>query len=167
MSRSETGPRASGSSDAVRQEGPDDVELDDSAIDQIFAELQEKRQSWEVVYHDTLSHFKVCLLGGAWSKKHLGVVCDVVRAYASGKEAQAWCIKFGFPTSARFGIRRFGQDTATALAVNGALVCNSFMISSWLPVAAAMPTPLQTSRLAQLPSSWQPSVLRASWVRLG
>ena len=116
MPKSGSSRQASGSSSAAGQSEPEVLGLDDEAIDNAFEELQAIRSQWQVDYQDSIQHFKVCLLGGAWTKEHVGVACDAVKAYASGKEALDWCSKFGFPTNTRFGIRKLGQERATVLA---------------------------------------------------
>ena len=93
MPQGQAGSRASASSVGSPEDTVPTVGLDDDAIDRAFAELQEQRHVWAEQYHFTASHFKVCLLGGAWTQEHVGMVCDAVKAYASGQVVQGWCAR--------------------------------------------------------------------------
>ena len=116
MSKPGSFSKASGSKATVGEVESHSLGLDDDATEAAYVEVQEQRRLWDVKFKGDIQHFKVCLLGGAWTKEHMGVVCDAVKAYASGQDAQAWCSKYALPLSARFGLRRCGQDQATALA---------------------------------------------------
>lgn len=107
---------AASSKGANEEKVPKALGLDDEEIDRAFEALQEKRAEWHSDFLGAVGHFKVCLLGGAWTMEHTGMVCDAVKAYASGKDVKSWCSKYGLPNQARFGIRKFGQEQATALA---------------------------------------------------
>lgn len=99
---------------------PKKLSLDDDEIQAAFDQLQEKREMWQVDNEPKAGHFKVTLLGGAWTLQHKGVACDSVKAFASGKGPRDWCAQYGLPRDATFSLRKFGDTEASGLALTWA-----------------------------------------------
>ena len=110
-----TGARPSSAASAPA--APKELSLDDADIDEAFQRLNDKRAEWRAEEREKGDHFKVSLLGGAWTQQHKGVPCDAVKAFASGKGARGWCVRFGLPRDATFSLRKFGDEQANGLAL--------------------------------------------------
>ena len=55
--------------------------------------------------------------GGAWTKAHLGVEADAIKAYASGGQAQEFCSVYGLTKQATLSIRKYTEKVASGLAL--------------------------------------------------
>jgi hypothetical protein len=104
-----------GALDVVGLEEMDDNDGDDPALEvhddhDARRELAEVRAEWSWEEQDEMN-FYTRVLGGAWTKRELGVAADCVSGFARAW-VQDWCTAFGWPSSARFGFARFGRADA-------------------------------------------------------
>ncbi len=92
-----------------------EVQLEEEHVAQVFEELEAKRDQWAQVLDKGRDDFKTSLLGGAWTAAHKGVVCDTVKASASGAMARSWCQQYGLPKTISFSLQKHGEQAAGAL----------------------------------------------------
>ena len=105
----------SGAQSSGSRRQPREEELGDEQLDAVFAELERTRAKWRVEDRIEVQHFKCVVLGGAWTKQHVGVAVDTIKARACGKPVEQWCLLHGLPRSMSFSIRKFGEEMAGAL----------------------------------------------------
>lgn len=91
--------------------------LDQDAYEEIFQALENKRQHWAEENLSPQEHFRTSMLGGPWTKEHLGCLTDSIKASAAGKEAKEWCRGKGLPIQATFSLRKFGELHCSHLAL--------------------------------------------------
>jgi hypothetical protein len=94
--------------------------LDDDEAEQVFIELDEMRRSWHGPLEDGAFSFKTSIMGGKWTKEHVGMVADAFRGYAATGDAKAWCVLYHLQNAMRFNISAYGEKTANALALHWA-----------------------------------------------
>ncbi len=94
--------------------------LDDDEAEQVFIELDEMRRSWHGPLEDGAFSFKTSIMGGKWTKEHVGMVADAFRGYAATGDAKAWCVMYHLQNAMRFNISAYGEKTANALALHWA-----------------------------------------------
>ena len=59
--------------------------------------------------------FEWTVLGGAWTKRHVGVAYDSFQARAAGREAQSFCQQYALQQTHRFSCGVFGEATCAIL----------------------------------------------------
>ena len=94
-----------------------DQELTDQALEEVFTELEEKRQEWQVDGPRRGYDFKTSLLGGAWLQATQGRAYDAFKAEARTPAAKSWCTGFGLPRSARYDVRLHGERAASVMSL--------------------------------------------------
>ena len=89
--------------------------IDKAVEEAAVASLADKRAELvgEGAYADGFFTWK--LLGGAWTKAHLGVDFDTVKGEAQGAEAKHFCHQYKLQASASFKINAYGEATAITL----------------------------------------------------
>ena len=92
------------------------AELDDDAVDEVYAELEAKRMEWQDDGVLTQNWFKVTLLGGAWLRQQKGRSFDAFKGAASGGAVAEWCGKRGLQKSMRFEVTLYGEKGAAIMA---------------------------------------------------
>ena len=107
-----------GSSTDVAGESQSTVpdQLDDDVVEQVFGELEKQR---EALQEDTgaTPQFRVSILGGVWTQRHLGTAYDAFRgAPAKGSDAEAWCVRYHVGRSARFDVSLYSTAGAATFA---------------------------------------------------
>ncbi len=73
---------------------------------------------WASEGHLRAEHFETTILGGAWTAAHRAKPFDSVKAYASGKAATAWCVRYGAPRSPTLTFAKYGEPLAHALTLH-------------------------------------------------
>ena len=91
------------------------TEANEVDADAVFALLWEKRREYEAIAPAIGSAFRVHILGGVWTSKHLAKPFDAFRGQASGEAVETWCDRFGFNHSSRFTVN-LGEYNAFQLA---------------------------------------------------
>ena len=78
------------------------VEEDDGAtVEELFENLQDKREEWHTAAaRGEVEDFRVVLLGGAWQQRTKGVAYDAFRGEAKGPEAHEWCAQYSLQKTA-------------------------------------------------------------------
>ena len=117
LSSSDQAPGSSSGQQAQRTpeaETEEQVELTDEALEDMFAELQQRRQQWEA---DTAPRdFQVTLSGSAWVQRNKGIPYDSFLGSSKGPDAKAWCQRYSLPLSNRFDVQLYGEADANLLA---------------------------------------------------
>ena len=86
-------------------------------VDDVLNEMSSKRRDWELTFSNPAEHFKTTLLGGSWTKQYRGMVCERTRAFAVGKDVEAFCARYAMPSNMSFTFAKYGESLAGALAV--------------------------------------------------
>ena len=94
--------------------------LTDDDLEDIFKELEQKRQECQVDGTRRGYDFKTSLLGGAWLQAKEGRAYDAFKAEARTPTAKQWCTLFSVPRSARFDVRLHGERGASVLSLSWA-----------------------------------------------
>ncbi len=92
----------------------------DLEVTEVFASLEAKREEWKDASDPEVRGFIVRLMGGKYTREHLGVDCDAFRGMAVGKDAGAWCVKYSLKQSAHFALNEpsgHGEYGAHTLAL--------------------------------------------------
>jgi len=92
--------------------------LDDEQIEQVFQELESKRQEWCQEYNTDDLTFKTRIFGGKWTQEHLHVVADAAGGFASTADGREFCRLYGVQNSMRFNFQRYSEPVAVALALH-------------------------------------------------
>ena len=101
----------------VYRGGPRPMTLSSVEVDQVMDEMKSKRLEWEHSFPNQGENFTSTLMGGTWTKQYRGMVCERTRAFAVGKNVEAWCLKYSLPTNMSFTFSKYGQALAGAFAV--------------------------------------------------
>jgi len=88
---------------------------EDEAMGEVWAEVYKKREEWHAEGLAAVADFRTTVLGGDWMMKHVGMACDAHQGKASTQAAQASCVQYNLPKSARFATT-LGDATAALLA---------------------------------------------------
>ena len=78
-----------------------------------------KRAEWDVDRKNEHEDFTVELLGGAWTKDHLGVEYDAFRGYARRGDPEEFCVRTGLQKSFRCTTRSVPEETAFQICTEG------------------------------------------------
>ena len=97
--------------------GPRPMTLSKVEVDEVLDEMSTKRRDWELTFTNPGEHFKTTLLGGSWTKQYRGMVCERTRAFAVGKDVEAFCARYSMPSNMSFTFAKYGESLAGALAV--------------------------------------------------
>ena len=109
-----------GEEEDVDAPGAAEMELDDDAVEEIFAALDAKREEWSRLYGDKeLLDFKTGLLGGPGTYKDSGVVSDFVICEASTRQAKAFVKKYGLRASKRCSLTAYESVHNSTVLVQG------------------------------------------------
>jgi hypothetical protein len=107
---------SSQSQQAPEAEAHEQVDMDDAALEEMFAELHQRRQLWEVDNRTALRDFQVTLSGSAWVQRNRGIPYDSFLGSAKGSDAKAWCRRYSLPLTNRFDVELYGEADANVLA---------------------------------------------------
>ena len=117
-------------------EGSSEEEDDDATVEELFENLQDKREEWHTAAaRGEVEDFRVVLLGGAWQQRTKGVAYDAFRGEAKGPEAHEWCAQYSLQKTARFEISLYGEHNAHLLAKTW---CDKMQHFFWIWQAAGM-----------------------------
>jgi hypothetical protein len=106
------GKRTGGSDDGFDLDDPPDA----AEADAIFDELNARRLEWDEIDPEVAeAMFRWKLLGGKWTKDHLGVVSDAFKADAHPR-ARGWCTARKLPREKTFTINLYGEVACQTLA---------------------------------------------------
>ena len=101
-------------SDDVDVADPDDWELIGEDLDDDG--LEHATIKGLLAWHlESTIHFYTHVLGGKWTKKHLGVAADGIVGRCR-KTAYKWCGMYTFPRQAGHMFKKYGMDAATSLS---------------------------------------------------
>lgn len=117
------------SSSEASSQVADEVDVE---LDSVFGLLSKKRAELFEQGPVVASHFKVSLLGGAWTQKHLDVPFDAIQGRASGFSIEQFCVAWGFQKSMRFSLSAYGEAAAHQLAQTWCAI-----MQHWYDMAAA------------------------------
>ena len=92
-------------------------DLDDEAIAEAWATLQQKRLQWDTEGSAQGDDFKVWIRGGAWTAKHRGMAYDNVMASAKAGLPIQWAVKYKVGQSAAFSIPLYGEHNGHMMAI--------------------------------------------------
>lgn len=76
-----------------------------------------KRREHEEIRGDQGSDFTTKILGGEWTRTHKKKAFDAAIGIAVGGAPRAWCRKYGLNIEASFAFKKYGNDAATAMAL--------------------------------------------------
>ena len=111
---------AASSSQEPMTDEPDAVEFDpltDQAIENIFQELEQRRDELKQDEAVSLVDFYPTVLGGQWTHIHRGRTYDAYQGKVrQGSGAVAWLTHYGLASSMRFSVEMFGEHAASVLA---------------------------------------------------
>jgi len=118
LSSSDTAPGSSSAqpTQGTPEEPEEQVDLTDEALEEMFAELQRRRQQWEADADTAAQDFQVTLSGSAWVQRNRGIPYDSFLGSCKGADAKAWCQMYSLPLSNRFDIELYGEADANLLA---------------------------------------------------
>lgn len=91
---------------------------DDGFVDDVFKALEKRREEWAEEEDLCLASefFKVSVMGGPWTKAHLGVDFDSFRGHFVGNEVARWCGLYSLCKSASFSLSKYGDAHASIMA---------------------------------------------------
>ena len=114
--------------------------------DQIFEDLREiQAKCREEVVPE---HFRITPLGGAWTLRQLGVLCDAYKAWAHGQEVCAWCDAYSLGKTARFNVSLYGFEGSVVMAKEW-MNRMSFLYQAWLDIGSPRPFTYEEELLGQ------------------
>ena len=90
--------------------------MDDTAIEEVFRQLEAKREECHMLRAQEVQDFKVSLLGGMWTQRTSGRPFDAFKAQARRGEAEVWCGLYGLQKSARWDLGLYGEGNAAVFA---------------------------------------------------
>lgn len=100
----------------IQEEAPfadkKEMRTTEAETEHIFEILMSKRAEWQPDDMAERSHFSVDLLGGRWTKAHLGVEYDAFRGSCQRGEAEQWCDRYSLQKSFRCGLRQVSEEVA-------------------------------------------------------
>ena len=76
----------------------------------MFDVLLAKRAEWAADHPDVRGDFSVDLLGGRWTKEHLGVEYDAFRGHAHRGEPEEFCVVWGLQKSFRCSVTTISEE---------------------------------------------------------
>ena len=79
----------------------------------IFLDLEQKRRSMDAA--STHGDFRWSIMGGRWTREHLGVNTNCYRGYAASAPAKAFCQEMGLYKSFDVSIKDAGDASAMTL----------------------------------------------------
>jgi hypothetical protein len=92
------------------------VGVDEVDADTVFELLTKKREEFAAFFPPVGADFTACILGGAWTQRHLDKPYDAFQGRASGAVVERWCRRYGLNKSARFALTLGGEGVACTLA---------------------------------------------------
>ena len=95
---------------------PEPSELDENALENIFEEVEARRQAW-ALERRSAQDFTTYIRGGAWAADRSGQALEGVRSQFQGSLSKEWCKKYKMPETASFSYSKFGEAMASALAL--------------------------------------------------
>ena len=111
-----------------------DVVLDDEVVEHVMKELDRARADIEQGKDDSVSDFRVVVLGGKWTQANRHMAFDAVQGKASGQLAHDFCTARGMNHSKRFGSTKIAFAAAGVLSRGWCHRLQYFMIA-WLTAA--------------------------------
>ena len=132
----QAGPANSGGSSSSTR--PVGQEIDEDVVARVQSELADIRED-VAQGEDTISYFRIRVLGGEWSMKLFGKTTTDVGCYAKDRSTKTWCDVVGWPKARSFAVQKFaGVENARMLAEEVRRKSDFFM-TAW--VDAGSPSP--------------------------
>ena len=90
--------------------------LEDDDVDELWASLQSRRETWRAEEAMVQDHFVTQIRGGRWTKANLGTVADCVAALAMRGEPTTFCMQYALPKMSSYSFAKYGERVAFRLA---------------------------------------------------
>jgi hypothetical protein len=101
---------------APEAQATEHYDLDDDAMEAMFAELDERRRLWEAEAPTLPNDFITTLSGSVWVQRTFGVPYNSFLGTARGGKAKEWCRLYTLPLSNRFDVGLYGEPDASLLS---------------------------------------------------
>ena len=89
----------------------------EDVMDRVWGELEEKRKEWEAEGPAQGDAFAVEVVDWAWTKGQAGRAYYCLEGRAAKGDATAWCRRYQLNAYTSFSVKLYGEEVATALAV--------------------------------------------------
>jgi len=111
--------------------------VEEAEASEIFDILMSKREEWAAVGAAGGSDFAVDLLGGKWTKAHLGVAYDAFRGSSHRGGPEQFCARFGLQKAFRCGIKDVGEELAHVICTKWSRK-TQFLYDKWVAAGDAV-----------------------------
>ena len=143
-----------------------DYEVAEDVVARVQAELRALRDEL-AQSDDSLSYFRIRVLGGEWSLKRSGKTTTDVGCYAKDKSTKNWCDVVAWPSARSFAVGKFGGVQNARMLSEEVRRKGDYFINAWVdpgsPLQFSFDDCKQGYRTTDEYYDWMDSLALNSW----